>query len=71
MSRKHKKRNKPYQGEEAVPDQPVVHHYTAVVRSPLGEWWQEHRRQVRVGAIVLGIGLLVIILLYGLFDLIF
>lgn len=71
MSRKHKKRNKPYTGQDAVPDQPVVHRYTAVVRSPMGEWWQDHKRMVRIVSIVAGVVLLAGLLIYGLIDIIF
>jgi hypothetical protein len=70
MSRKHKKRNKPYTGEDAVPQQPVVHRYTAVVRSPLGEWWHEHKRQVKMIAWITGGGLVVAFIIYGLIDLV-
>ena len=68
MSRKHKKRNKPYTGEEAVPDRPVIHHYTAVVRSPLGEWWHDHKRTVRIGAIIAGVTLVVSLVIYTIVD---
>ncbi len=71
MSRKHKKRNKQYTGEDYVPDQPVIHRYTAVVRSPLGEWWQEHKRMVRVVSIITGIVLVVSFLVFELVNLIF
>ena len=71
MSRKHKKRNKPYTGQDAVPDQPVVHRYTAVVRSPIGEWWQEHKRMVRIVSIIGGIVLIATFLVFELVNLIF
>jgi hypothetical protein len=71
MSRKHKKRNKTYTGQDAVPDQPVVHRYTAVVRSPFGEWWQDHKRTARVVSIIGGIFLAVGFLIYGIIDIIF
>ena len=71
MSRKHKKRNKPYTGEDAVPTQPVVHHYVAVERSPLGEWWQDHKLMVRVVAIIAGIALVVSFLVFELVNVIF
>jgi hypothetical protein len=71
MSRKHKKRNKPYTGEEATPQQPVVHRYTAVVRSPMGEWWHEHKRQAKMIGWLTGGGLVVALIIFGLIDLIF
>lgn len=49
MARSKKKRNKPYRGEDAIQG-PVVHHYTAEVRSPLAEWWLEHKRVTKIVA---------------------
>lgn len=66
MSRKHKKRNKPYTGEDAAKP-PVVHHYQAVVRSPLGEWWQDNKRRFKIGAIVAAV---VFVLVYAIYELI-
>ncbi len=62
MSKKTKKRNKQYQGEDAkvTTQGPTVTRYKAVVRSPLGEWWHDHKRAVKLtagiggGAIVIG-----------------
>lgn len=51
MSRKPRKRNKPYTGVDAAPTKPVVHRYVAVQRSPLGEWWNTHKKTVRIVAI--------------------
>jgi hypothetical protein len=40
-----KKRNKVYRGQDAAaPDKPVVHRYTAVQRSKIGQWWFEKKR---------------------------
>lgn len=47
MSKKNKKRTKRYQGEDAsVPAStaPVVHHYEAVDRGAVGQWWYEKKR---------------------------
>jgi hypothetical protein len=71
MSKKHKKRNKPYTGIDAAPTQPVVHKYTAVVRSPLGEWWQGHKRAVKIIAYAGGGTLVFGYLLYEFFRMIF
>lgn len=49
MSKRHKKRTKRYQGEDAaapVPADPVVHHYEAVDRGNLGQWWFERKKFV-------------------------
>ncbi len=71
MSRKHKKRTKQYTNADTINSQPVVHRYRAVVRSPLGEWWQDHRKQVRMVAIIAGIALIVVFVLFELVDLLF
>ncbi len=52
MSKKTKKRNKPYRGADAAANQPVVHRYTAVQRSALGEWWQGKKKLVKILGIV-------------------
>lgn len=55
MSKKrHKKRNKPYTGADAVETQPTVTRYKAVVRSPLGQWWADNKKRLKVGALVAG-----------------
>lgn len=68
MSRKPKKRNKPYTGADAVKP-PVVHHYQAVARSPFNEWWHENKRRVKIGAIIAGILLIVVYAIYELIRL--
>lgn len=68
MSRTHKKRNKPYTGEDAVKP-PTVHRYQAVVRSPLGEWWQDNKRRFKIGAIVAAIAFVVVYAIYELIRL--
>ncbi|HEX8390121.1 MAG TPA: hypothetical protein VF597_01745 [Candidatus Saccharimonadales bacterium] len=58
MSKRHKKRTKRYQGDDAkvtTSREPVVHHYEAVQRSRLGEWWQTRRRAVKLGALATAI----------------
>lgn len=52
MTRQHKKRHKQYHGSVATNNTPVVHKYTAVVRSPAGEWWVAHKKQVRTVALL-------------------
>lgn len=71
MSRKNKKRNKPYTGADAVPSQPVVHRYVAVQRSPLGEWWHTRKKTVILIAKIVGIGIVVAWLLYELLMMVF
>lgn len=71
MSKRPKKRNKPYQGTDASPTGPTVRRYTAVERSPFGQWWFDHKRTVKISAGVGGIVFLLTYLLYELFRLIF
>ena len=71
MSRKNKKRNKPYTGADATPSQPVVHRYVAVQRSPLGEWLQAHKRLIKTVAIIAGVVFIVGYLLFELVRLVF
>ena len=59
MSKQKKKRNKQYTGQDAAQG-PVVHRYTAEFKSPAREWWDGHKRSIKLiggiggGAIVLG-----------------
>ena len=69
--KKHKKRNKPYTGDDAANKQPVVHRVTAKVRSPLGQWWYDHKRPVKIFGAIGGSVLLVGYLLFELFNIIF
>ncbi|MEO5499218.1 MAG: hypothetical protein ABIR46_01835 [Candidatus Saccharimonadales bacterium] len=60
MSNKPKKRTKKYQGEDAkvtkpATSEPVVHRFEAVERSKAGDWWQEKKKAVRLGAIATGV----------------
>jgi len=71
MSRKHKKRNKPYTGEDATPTRPNIQRYQAVVRPPFAEWWHEHKRTVKLTAMVGGGAVVFIYLMYELFNLVF
>lgn len=71
MSKNRKKRNKPYTGADAAPTGPTVHRYVAVQRSPLGEWWQAHKKAVTLGLKVAGVAAIVVWLLYELFMMVF
>lgn len=66
MSHK-KKRNKAYTGPDAAKAQPTFTRIKAVDRSPLGEWWHEHKRQVKLVSIAGGV---VLVAAYLLFELI-
>jgi len=71
MSRKAKKRNKPYTGADAAPTKPVVHHYVAIQRSPLGEWWQAKKGMIKTISAIAGVALIVVWLIYELLMMIF
>ncbi|HKX72932.1 MAG TPA: hypothetical protein VJM32_02885 [Candidatus Saccharimonadales bacterium] len=71
MSKKNKKRNKPYTGADAAPSQPVVHKYIAVQRSPLGEWWHTRKKGIILGAKIGGVSIIVAYLLYELLMMVF
>jgi len=52
MSRNHKKRNKKYTGADAADTKPNITRVKAVTRSPLGEWWQDNKKRVRIIALI-------------------
>lgn len=70
MSRKQKKRNKPYTGKDAA-TKPTVTRYTAVVRSPLGEWWHDNKRRVKLTSMIGGGAIVCIYLVYEFLNLVF
>ena len=39
-----KKRNKVYRGEEASTNRPSITRVSAVKRSPIKQWWVDHKR---------------------------
>ena len=59
MNKPKKKRNKQYTGRDAAHG-PVVRRYTAEAKSPLREWWDDHKRAIKLfggiggGAIIVG-----------------
>lgn len=59
-AKQRKKRNKPYRGlERASQPKPSVHRYTAVQRSPMGEWW--HKRKKLVIRLVIAVAAIALI----------
>lgn len=70
MRKQKKKRNKQYTGRDAVQG-PTVHHYSAKVKSPTREWWDDHKRTVKYTAYIGGGGVIAISLLAELFHVIF
>lgn len=70
MSKQKKKRTKQYTGRDAARG-PVVHHYTAEVKSPLRLWWDDHKRAIKLIGGIGGGGIVVGWLLFEFFGLIF
>jgi hypothetical protein len=72
MSKRTKKRTKKYQGEDAATPVPkTVRRYTAVQRSPSGEWWHTHKKRIRVIAIISGVVAFITLIISELVRLIF
>ncbi len=76
MSRRPKKRNKKYAGEDAKQIQPgsgepIVHRYEAVERSKAGQWWFERKKLIRTIAIIVGVAILVVWMVAEIINLIF
>lgn len=69
MSKQKKKRNKAYTGVDAAHTRPTVTRIAAINRSKSGQWWFDHKRIVRIGAIAAGILLVLVILIIGLVGL--
>jgi hypothetical protein len=70
MSKSKKKRTKQYTGQDAA-STPTVRHYVAEVKSPRREWWENHKRQLKlIGGIGGGVAI-VGWLLFELFRMIF
>lgn len=52
-------------------DNQRITRYKAVVRSPLGEWWHDNKKRIRLIALFGGGALLIGWLLFELFNLVF
>lgn len=68
MAKTKKKRTKRYTGADAAQG-PVVHHYEAVERSRLGEWWFTHKKQARLVGILALIVLILVLIISGIVSL--
>lgn len=66
MSKPKKKRNKQYTGSDAARG-PVVHRYSAEVKSPIREWWDGKKRIVKWTAGIGGGGIIAVWLLVEFF----
>lgn len=74
-------KDKPVEQAEVIPEATTprpqsssperVTRYKAVIRSPLGEWWHDNKKRVRLFSIIGGAGLLATWLLFELFNLVF
>ena len=71
MAKQKKKRNKKYTGADAAVVRPSVTKVQAVSRSPLGQWWFDHKRIVKPVAIASAIALFLIWVIFELVRLIF
>jgi len=65
MAKKSKKRNKKYSGWDAKSDDSnvTVHKITAVNRSPVKQWFHDHKKIVKIVSIALAV-IVVIVLLF-------
>lgn len=74
MSKRPKKRNKPYRGEDAKvtgvdgQNKPIVHHYEAINRNPLNQWLYDKRRLIKPVSIGVGVVLFLVLVIYGLIQ---
>lgn len=65
MSKNHKKRNKQYTGIDAAPSAPHIRRYSVTEKSPMAQWWQDHKRQVLMQGILVILALLVAWIAYS------
>lgn len=70
MVKQKKKRSKQYAGRDAAAT-PTVHHYVAEAKSPVREWWDDHKRGVKWISGIGGGTIIVGWLLFEFFHLIF
>ena len=70
MAKQKKKRNKSYSGSVAN-TRPAVTRVMAINRSKTGQWWYDHKRMVRIGAIAAGILFIVVLVVVGIIGLLF
>lgn len=47
MAKQRKKRQKTYSGSDAKVEAPIIHRYSAIERSRLGQWWHDHGKVAR------------------------
>lgn len=74
MAKKHKKRTKPYRGENAKTtgvdglNKPVIHRYEAINRNALHQWLYDKRRLLKPVAIGVGVVLFLFLVIYGIIQ---
>lgn len=66
MSKVKKKRNKVYRGADAAVTKPTVTRMTAANRNAVSQWWFEKKRFAKPVGIAVGVGIVVIVLLFEL-----
>lgn len=64
MGKNKRKRSKKYSGDDAVRQAPVVHRFSAVERSWLGEWWQNNKTTVYIRLAQIGVASIITIVIY-------
>lgn len=69
MNRQRKKRNKTYTGRDAA-STPTVRRYRAETKSKPREWWDDHKRAVKIVGGIGGGAVVVVWLLFELFRLV-
>ena len=69
MSKQKKKRNKKYTGADATTARPSITRFSAVQRSPINQWFFDHKRTVKFGGIALGAALAIALIVSGIMSL--
>lgn len=63
-----KKRNKQYKG--SVPVRPTITKVSAVHRSPIHQWWIDHKRMAKPVGIAVAIAIAIIVIIIGIVGII-
>lgn len=66
MAKSKKKRTKKYHGSDAKTATPTIVRVSAEERSRLTEWWRTYRQLVKIGAIAIGVLLILVVVVIGL-----
>jgi K+-transporting ATPase A subunit len=63
MSKNKKKRNKVYTGAGAAIERPVVVHIKAANRNKVGQWWFDHKKQLKPILITIGVVVFIVLII--------